>query len=53
MEKHKLKIGDKVRLHGYNGTVVQYYYDMVEVRLPGGVCCVSESECEKIENTNN
>jgi len=44
MTTNELKVGSKVKLNGYTGTVVAVctgqLTGMVEVRLPGGICCV-------------
>lgn len=45
------KVGQRVMLHGYQGTVVKVcegqLSGMLEVRLPGGVVCVGMSEIGK------
>ncbi len=43
-----LKVGQKVKCNGYDGTVTRVcdgqLEGMVEVRAPGGITCVSASE---------
>ena len=50
MKFNGLKVGDKVIANGYEGTVVALcdWSDgrLVEVRLPGGIVCVSSHECK-------
>jgi len=36
-------IGSKGTYSGFPATVVGHYYEMVELRVPGGVTCVSPS----------
>lgn len=36
-------IGTEGRFSGFPATVVGHYYEMIEIRLPGGVACVSPS----------
>ena len=45
IKRHDYPQGAKIRANGYDGVIVrQYSAGMYEVRLPGGVCCVSASE---------
>ena len=43
-----VKIGQKVKCNGYEGVIVFVHVGqlsgMVDVRLPGGVCCVCLSQ---------
>jgi len=42
---HAFKQGDAIRANGYDGAIVRRYSPgMYEVRLPGGVACVSASD---------
>lgn len=46
----RYKQGDKVRANGYDGTIVRHYDGhMYEVRLPGGVACICESDIEPLD----
>lgn len=44
----KFRIDDKVRCNGYDGTISKVHIDkligMYDVRLPGGLICVDESD---------
>lgn len=37
-------VGTKGTSSGYPGVVVRHYHGMLEVRLPGGLCCISASD---------
>ena len=43
--------GDKIRANGYAGTFVAIYdmCGMVEIRLPGGLCCVPFEDVELVK----
>lgn len=46
----RYKQGDKVRVNGYDGAIVRHYAGrMYEVRLPGGVACICESDIEPLD----
>lgn len=41
----RYKQGDKVLANGYDGVIVRHYDgNMYEVRLPGGVACIDQSD---------
>jgi hypothetical protein len=45
VKDYDYKQGDRVRCNGYDGAIVRRYSaGMYEVRVPGGVTCVSASE---------
>ena len=45
------KRGDKIRANGYEGAFVVIYdmCGMVEIRLPGGLCCVPIEDVELVK----
>ena len=43
------KCGDKVTYSGFSGTVVRHYSEgMWEVRLPGGIACVTGADLVRV-----
>jgi hypothetical protein len=52
MKYSGLKVGDKVKANGYEGTVIrlcEWSDALIEVRLPGGVACIDACKAVKIE----
>lgn len=48
-DKDFFQRGQAVQCGEFKGTIVRYYHDgMWEVRLPGGVVCVSGSELKLV-----
>lgn len=45
----KYKQGDKIKANGHFGSIIRYYSEnMVEIRLPGGACCVDVSGVTRV-----